>query len=296
MLFMKKLLKEPLIHFILIGLVIFLIYEIKGESETNENTIVFNSYDLNNLLSKWELQWKRPPTEQELKNIIEQNIKQELFYQEALKMNLDHNDEIIKRRLSQKMEFLSNDLISMKPPTEQELEAFYEKERQNYLSDFTFTLHHVTYSYDNHESPSQVAVAALENSNTTELSSLKGKGDNMSFPNYFENEEAVEIRKSLGNSFVEGLKSSPLNEWSGPIQSGFGYHLVFITMKKEPLPLPLETIEERVLNDYNYERQRQLDSTLYLELKKQYTFDLDLNSEEFDPEIIKLVENTLTTD
>ncbi len=292
---MKKLFKEPLVHFMLIGVLIFLVYGIVGENETNENTIVFNSYDLNNILSKWELQWKRPPTEQELKNIIEQNMKQELFYQEALKMNLDHNDEIIKRRLSQKMEFLSNDLISMKPPTEQELLEFYEKEQQNYLSDYIFTLHIVTYSYDYHEQPSQVASTALEKAKESELSTLKGKGDKMSFPDFFENSEAIEIRKSLGNSFVEGLKKSTINRWSGPIQSGFGYHLVFITNKNEPRAIPLETIEDRVLNDYNYTRQRQLDSTLYMELKKHYTFDLDLNSKEFDPEIIKLVENTLTT-
>ena len=115
MLRMNKLLKEPLIHFLLIGLAIFILYGIVGESENDDNTIVFDSYDLNNVLSKWEKQWKRPPTKEELRNTIEQNLRQELFYQEALKMNLDHNDEIIKRRLSQKMQFLSNDLVSLQP-------------------------------------------------------------------------------------------------------------------------------------------------------------------------------------
>lgn len=290
---MKKLIKEPLIHFLLIGLSIFILYGIVGESESDENTIVFNSYDLNNILSKWELQWKRPPTEEELKNSIEQNIKQELFYQEALKMNLDHNDEIIKRRLSQKMEFLSNDLVNMQPPTEEELKAFYNSNKSNYLSNFSFTVHQITFSYDNHNSPLYQSKSALNTVNITELESLKNKGDNMPYPSYFENSDENQIRRSLGKEFVDGLKKSELNTWIGPIKSGFGYHLVYITDKKEPEPIPFQQIKDRIQNDFNYQRQQEMDASLFNEIKKQYTFAVDLDIEEFDPEIIKLVDSTL---
>ncbi len=115
--FMRKILKEPLFHFLLLGALIFALYGIVNRKTDDEGTIIIDDFDINNIIASWEMQWKRLPTDEELKNLIQQNIKQEIFYQEALKMNLDHNDEIIKRRLSQKMQFLSNDLASMNEPS-----------------------------------------------------------------------------------------------------------------------------------------------------------------------------------
>jgi len=129
---MKKIFKEPLVHFILLGIALFVFYGLIGDKEDRQNTVVFDTYDLENIMASWEMQWKRPPSQQELSNLISQNIKQEIFYQEALMMNLDHNDEIIKRRLAQKMEFLSNDLETMQSPTEKELQAYYESKHEKY--------------------------------------------------------------------------------------------------------------------------------------------------------------------
>ena len=117
---MKKFLKEPFLHFIILGALLFLVYGFINQDSNNRDEIIIDTNDLENFTSKWEMQWKRPPTQAELSNLILSNIKQEVFYQEALKMNLDHNDEIIKRRLSQKMEFLSNDLASLSEPNDEE--------------------------------------------------------------------------------------------------------------------------------------------------------------------------------
>lgn len=293
---MKQLLKEPLLHFLTLGLALFLLYNMVGNDKSADDTIVFNDYDLNNILTKWETQWKRPPTEQELKSIIEQTIKQELFYQEALKMNLDHNDEIIKRRLAQKMEFLSNDLVQMKPASEEQLIIFYEQHKHNYLSSYNYTLQQVCFSYDYHRNPLEKATKTLNTVKDQASKRIIAKGDTMSFPNTFNSQSEKQIRKELGGSFTNALKDIPLNTWSGPIQSGFGYHLVYISKRIEPKPKSLEDIRPKVLKDFNYYRQQQLDSALYLEIKKQYTFDLDLSDQEFDPAIIELVNSTLSND
>jgi hypothetical protein len=100
---MNKLVKEPLFQFLLIGLGFFILYGLVNKQNNREDTIVIDTYNVNNIIASWELQWKRLPTDEELKSLIQQDIKQEIFYREALKMNLDHNDEIIKRRLAQKM-------------------------------------------------------------------------------------------------------------------------------------------------------------------------------------------------
>ena len=130
---MKKILREPFVHFIVIGIALFFLYGLVNKNTDSKNTIIINDFDLENIISSFEMQWKRDPTEQELQNIINQNIKQEVFYQEALKMNLDHNDEIIKRRLSQKMQFLSNDIAALSEPTDEVLKRYYKKKSKKYL-------------------------------------------------------------------------------------------------------------------------------------------------------------------
>ena len=123
---MKNLIREPLFHFLFFGGLLFGLYAWVSDPDEDGQTIIISDYDMENLIASWEMQWKRLPTDDELKRLVEQNIKQEIFYQEALKMNLDHNDEIIKRRLAQKMQFLSNDLAKLRQPTEEEIQAFYQ--------------------------------------------------------------------------------------------------------------------------------------------------------------------------
>ena len=140
---MKKILKEPFLHFIIIGAVIFVLYGLINKKTDSENTIVINDFDVSNLIASWEMQWKRLPTEQELQKLIKLNVKQEIFYQEALKMNLDHNDEIIKRRLAQKMQFLSNDIASMMNPSNEDLQEYLSQHIEKYKTPYTYSLHQI---------------------------------------------------------------------------------------------------------------------------------------------------------
>lgn len=145
---MKKLIKEPLAHFVVLGILLFLLYGLVNKKTDSRDYIVIDDFDLESIISSWEMQWKRLPTERELKNLIEQNIKQEIFYQEALKMNLDHNDEIIKRRLSQKMQFLSNDLATINEPTDEELMRYYDKNFKKYLTPYKYSFYQIIFSPD----------------------------------------------------------------------------------------------------------------------------------------------------
>src|SRR5210317_959104 len=148
---MKNLLKEPLFHFVLIGFGLFLLYGWVSERNDSQETIYFDDYDMNNIIASWEMQWKRLPTDEELKSLVEQNIRQEVFYQEALKMNLDHNDEIIKRRLAQKMNFLSNDLATLKDPTQEELLSYYDDNKEKYMLSPVYSLYQVSFRSDSRD-------------------------------------------------------------------------------------------------------------------------------------------------
>lgn len=290
---MKQLLKEPLLHFIGLGLLIFIVYGLTAKGETDENTIVFDSDDLNSLLGKWELQWKRPPTPEELSNLIMQNIKQEIFYREALSMNLDHNDEIIKRRLSQKMQFLSNDLANMAKPKDEQLEAFFNENNEKYLLPYQYSFYQIVFNPDKRDNPQDDAEKVLSNFKSASFQEMEKKGDQLPFKYYYSNVYENELSALFGESLTKDLPNLPIGEWTGPIASGFGYHLVFIEDRIQPQLPPLNTIKEKVLNDYSYEQQQTMDALIYEELRKKYTIEVDLIQELIDAETKEVVESTL---
>jgi len=290
---MKKTLKEPFFHFIIIGVALFLLYGLVNDKTSSKNTIIINDFDVSSLISKWEMQWKRPPTEQELQSLITQNIKQEIFYQEALNMNLDHNDEIIKRRLAQKMKFLSNDIASMIEPTDDDLKDYYKQHANKYLTPTSYSLYQITFSPDNRTNNYKDAEETLKQFPNATFDEMKNWGDKLPFAYYFEAINANELGLQLGSKFPEALKDKDLNKWVGPIPSGFGYHLVFITNKKEPQLPDLDSVKKMVLRDYEYDKQQEIDAMLYKELKKKYDIEIDIKSEDFDPKFVEYLETEM---
>ncbi len=290
---MKKILKEPFLHFILIGAAMFLLYGLVNERTDSKNTIIINDFDVSSLISKWEMQWKRPPTEQELQKLINLNIKQEVFYQEALQMNLDHNDEIIKRRLAQKMQFLSNDIAAMIEPTDEILEEYFQKNKEKYLTPYSFSLYQITFSPDQRDDNFKDAEEILKQFPNASFEEMDGKGDGLPFSYYFTDINADELGLQLGSKFPEALQNAATGKWTGPIPSGFGYHLVFITNKTEPKSPSFESIKKAITRDFEYDNQKEIDEAIYQGLKKKYEIEIDIKSEDFDPKFVEYLQKEL---
>ena len=290
---MKKLLKEPFFHFIVIGIALFFLYGLVNKNTNTKNTIIINDFDLENIVSSFEMQWKRNPTEQELQNIINQNIKQEVFYLEALNMNLDHNDEIIKRRLSQKMQFLSNDIAALSEPTDEVLKRYYKKNSEKYLTPATYTLYQITFSPDHRKDNYKDAMETLKQFPEATFDEMKDWGDPLPFSYYFEEVNANELGLQLGSKFPVALESQEINKWVGPIPSGFGFHLVFITNKVAPQIPAYEIVKKEVLRNYEYDNQIETNELIYKELKKRYDIQFDIKSKDFDPKFVEYLQEEL---
>jgi hypothetical protein len=284
--FMRKILKEPLFHFLLLGALIFALYGIVNRKTDDEGTIIIDDFDINNIIASWEMQWKRLPTDEELKNLVQQNIKQEIFYQEALKMNLDHNDEIIKRRLSQKMQFLSNDLASMNEPSDEDIQKYYDLHFTAYLSPYNFSFYQIIFSQDNRNDPLGDAEAFMSQINNLSIEEVKTKGDALPFPFFFENIDADDLNRELGNDFSKSLEQVEKGSWTGPVQSGFGYHLIYLTDKTGPQIPEIESIKDDLLRDMEYDNQKKMNDLIFTELKKNYSIEFNLDPEKFDEAFI----------
>jgi hypothetical protein len=288
---MKKLLKEPLFHFVLIGLALFVLYGWVSDRNDSQETIYFDDYDMNNIIASWEMQWKRLPTDDELKSLVEQNIRQEVFYQEALKMNLDHNDEIIKRRLAQKMNFLSNDLATLKEPSEEELKAYYAENKEKYLLSPIYSFYQISFRSDSRNNPQADAQQFLEKIEGQAPEALKEPGDRLPFPIYFEATNRDELDRQLGMEFSRALENLDTVMWTGPVRSGFGWHLIYLTEKIPARAPAYESIIKELKRDFEYENQRKINDQVYNELRRNYEIEFDLDPEKFDAAFVEYLKS-----
>jgi hypothetical protein len=266
---MKKILKEPLLHFLLIGALLFLIYGMVN-TEKNESEISIDDNLVNELVAKWELKRNRQPTLEEMEGLINQYIQQEVLYREALAMNLDHNDEIVKRRLAQKMEFISDGLAESLQPTKEILVGYYEENKSNYKKDPFYTLKQVYFSEDKRNNAHADASKALLSKSPETL------GDQLSLPKEYTDASSYQIARDYGSVFAKSLDSLETGKWSGPIYSGFGVHLVLIEEKKEAGFYNFEEVQEKVTVDYNFDASNDFKAELITTLLKNYNIKIDV--------------------
>ncbi|MFC3879574.1 peptidyl-prolyl cis-trans isomerase [Algoriphagus namhaensis] len=266
---MKKFFKEPLVHFMLLGALIFGYYYLTNDTEDPEAAIVIDDAEYDYLLSLWKNQWQREPNEDEIKAFLDHYLRQEVYYKEALALNLDHNDVIVKRRLAQKMEAVSNDLNFMiNPPTDEELKSFFASNPDLFQLPPSFTFQQVLFlsSEPNLSEQLESSKKAL-NAGDEIPDSRKLK---LSLPNQWNNNTLGEISKAFGDDFALALDGLPTNQWAGPVTSGFGQHLVFISRKDSGEMADFEEIKPYVLNEFEYQSELETQEQIYRELLEKY--------------------------
>jgi hypothetical protein len=272
---MKKWYKEPLLHFLIIGAAIFVLFSIVNKEESFEsgNKIIVSTADIERLKDNWSKKRNRPPTEAELKGLVEAYIKEEVFYREALALGLDQNDTVLRRRLMQKMEFISNDLAELHTPDEAELNEYFLDNQEKYklLARVTFT--HIYFSLDKR------GTKALEDAESV-LSELKAssgtvlrapeRGDSFMLQYDFVQETPFEVARLFRKSFAEQLFTLDINVWHGPIKSGYGLHLVRISEKIDSRMPELASVIEKVRTDWMFEQRQKMNKEIYERFKERY--------------------------
>jgi len=267
---MKKWHKEPLLHFLIIGAFIFVVFSIvnKDEIDVSGNKIVITAADIERLSSNWSKKWNRPPTEIELKGLVESYIKEEVYYREALALGLDQNDTILRRRLMQKMEFLSNDLAELNQPDETALNKYFLDNQEKYELPAQVSFTHIYFSLDKRGAK----VVEDAESVLSGLDALRApdKGDSFMLEYDFAQETPYEVERLFGKSFAEQLFTLKANAWQGPIESGYGLHLVRISEKIDARMPELASVIEKVRTDLMFERRQKTNKEIYERFKERY--------------------------
>jgi len=288
-----KLLREPLVHFLFIGVVIYALYGLFAEPvvEENDKTIVVTAGEIEWMRASWKKRWNRPPTAKEFDGLIQQYIKENVLYREALTMGLNKHDTVIRRRLAQKLEFLAKDLVALTPPTEAELQAYFDEHQVRYQEPTLYTFTQVFFD------PDKRGDATLDDAETVKATLIAqgdtiddpgALGDGLMLQNYYPQKDRDEIQRNLGSGFTETLLTLATGQWHGPVLSGFGVHLVYVSNIDEPPPPMFAEVRERVIADWSLDRGEELNDKFYTSLREQYTIVI----EEPEDEAVVLQEPT----
>ena len=275
---MIRWLKDPLFHFLLIGAGIFMLYGWQADDDvTRPDQIVFSEEHIDRLINLWERKWQRLPTQQELKGLIEQQVREEVFYREALAMGLDKDDLVVRRRMSQKMEFISNDLASMAEPDDTQLQTYLDQHSEKFAIPGRISYSQVYLnSSDRGEQVYSDAKALLaELSQSTVDIDVSMAGDSFMGGYHFTDETDFGVGRIFGKAFAQRLFELPVGEWTGPVESGYGLHLVRVDSRTDSQAPSLEQVRDKVRVELLAEQQRKTNDLLYAELRKRYEITIE---------------------
>ena len=269
----KAWLREPLVHFLLIGACLFVLYNVlnRGESDAPRD-IVVSEARVEALAENFARTWMRPPTAEELKGLVDDYVAEEVYYREAVAMGLDRDDLVIRRRLRQKMEFISADVAAATPPTDVQLQAYLEQHAEKFLMPPRLTFQQVYFSTDRRgEGAARDAEKLL-----AELAAGRGPanpleaGDATLLPPAMEAAAPQEIANAFGEEFATAIEDAPEGQWSGPLPSGFGVHLVKVDGREAGTAPTLAEIRPMVQREWEAEQRKTVEKALLDKLRARY--------------------------
>ena len=270
---MKKLIREPFIHFIFLGAAIFLAYHfLSARADNQPGKIVITQGDITSIMIGFSRTWQRPPTREELEGLIRDHVREEVYYREAITMGLDRDDPVIRRRLQQKLQFVTDDVAAPVEPTDAELSDYLKTHADVFRVDRKFTFNQVYLDPNKHRD--QLARDANELLNQLQHGSsdfdLTSLGDTFLLEHRFVLAPATEITNQFGDKFAAKLGDAPIGQWFGPVESGYGTHLVFVEERTEGRQPQLAELRDAVRREWTNARRSESNEKFFQTLLKHY--------------------------
>ncbi len=260
---MRSIIKEPFFHFIVLGGLIFILY-----GWLNKDTQHPDGYDITitpdqqvRMAVQYQKNFGELPDSTIMQNLIAEEIKNEIFYREALRLGLDADDEIIRRRLKQKYEFIQMDNLSDKAPSETALKTYFEKNQQSYRTPLRYSFEHHYFSPDKRKSPKNDAHIFIDQG---------GSADPFHIPSPLSNQDLNDIRNAFGFQFSEEIQSLLSNSELAILESGFGIHVVKVHSLSSPVQKSYEEVKSQVYQDYVNQSRKIQNDGVYKNLLSKY--------------------------
>ena len=266
---MSKLIKDPLVHFLLIGAVLFAIAAMRGEPAETRDRIVVTAEQVAQARAAATALQGRAPTTEELAELVEPLVRDEIMYREALALGLDENDDEVRRRLIEKMSYLTQDLADPEPSSPDELRAFYA------ASPEVFTVPSLV-SFDQVFFSPGTRGDALETSAAAGLAALRAGrapievGDRTPLRESYDDAPREQVAVLFGDDLADALFGTAPGEWAGPFRSDFGLHAVRLRSRTVARLPAYDEIAARVAEEYGAQRRREANERAYREMRERY--------------------------
>lgn len=272
----KRLLREPLVHFLAASMALFVVYRAMNPetgAPNNDRRITLTEDDLTQMTIAWLAQGRSTPTPEQMQQLLNTKIREEILHREAIALGLDQEDAIIKRRLVQKMEFLAEDLSDLAEPTDEELRAFLKENPQRFALPARVSFRHVYFSPDrNGERTRDVATATLATLGSAPRSAaeLSSVGDPFMFQDAYADRTFTQLATLFGPQFAKAVFGYEPGTWNGPIQSGYGWHLVWIDSATQGRVPDFEEIEPSVKSEWVSDRREEAKRKMFETMRARY--------------------------
>lgn len=262
--------RQPLLHFLVAGAAIFALNAIRGTPEpAGSDRIVVTVAQVERIAGLWQQTWGRPPSESELQALIRDHVREEVYYREALKLGLDVNDTVIRRRLRQKMEFFATD-DAAGVSDEAELQRYFRENAEYYRTSPRYDFEQVFLATSDEQRAQQTLDALRAGADPASL------GDEISLPRTMAHADEAAVARTFGSAFHAALDSLEVGAWSAPVVSGFGQHLVRVS-KKEPAIVPaLDDVRGWVENDWQAQQYRLARDAAFEKMLARYDVEIEV--------------------
>jgi hypothetical protein len=272
-------LREPLVQFVALGVALFALYGMLGGGDsdaTDEKRVDVTQAEIGWLSERWSRQWQRPPTEAELRGLVDDYVREEVLYREALGMGLDRDDAVVRRRMVQKLELLTEAVQA--PATEQQLQAHFQENLDRYIIPEARSFSHIYFNVDQRgDAVFSDAERVLDRLRalSQQPSRAPERGDRFLLQYDYRLHTEAEVARLFGSRFAEALFEVEPDSWQGPIQSGYGLHLVYVSdVGAEAVP-EFQQVRNRVLVDYEVKQRNDAKEALYRGLSESYEVTID---------------------
>ena len=276
----RSILREPLVHYLALGIALFAGYALlnRGDGSGSDQLIQVTENEVQWLANTWEGRWQRPPTNDELRRLVDAYVREEVLYREALAVGLDRDDQVIRRRLVQKLEFITEDLASLVQPSQTAFQAFFQENLDRYRIPEQRSFEHVYFNADRRGAGVEAdAERVLERLRTTSpgLQEAVMLGDRFLLQHAYRDLSEQGVARNFGGRFATSLFEVEPGEWKGPIGSGLGLHLVRVTDVVEGRVPDLSEVRDDVLRDYGADARERANQALYDNLRLRYEIEID---------------------
>ena len=262
--------RSPLLVFLVLGVGLFAVERWLADGNSEERVVTVTGEQVDALRARWDAQWGRPPTDRELQGLLDEAVREEILYREALRLGLDRGDPIVRRRLAEKMTFMLEDNAQLPAPGAREVEAYFAAHAERYREPRRTTFRHVYLNGDRRADPQRDAADLLRVVRAGGADGWRRAGDPFPLLKEYTDRIDREIAELFGADFASALDGLPAGEWHGPLDSALGTHLVQVLNRRTPRRPALDDVREQVVPDLLAAQRRDQNRATLRALRERY--------------------------